>query len=639
MSKIFRKSAYLALTLIFIFTLAGQSFASALKPAPLNPKFVEWYGGQATSGKTRSSGAGKLNYGYAPSPVNWSHLGGLVYNIGSSSSSRRADTLPASYDLRSKMTAVKNQNPFGNCWAHSAMAATESFLIGRGLVSSTDIDLSEWYLTYFAYNPSNSVGAFTNNSEKPYYDYGADDWTAVALLSRGTGSVLESQAPVPASSKDVYAPLRTNRTYKLTNAWYLGNLGVKEVHLNDQRRDMIKRAIKEYGAVSVGIHFNEKDYYNEVTYGYMTNGSPSYTNHAVTIVGWDDSYSKDNFKESCKPNDNGAWIVRNSWGDWWGEGGYFYVSYEEPTLCDGVVYVTEQAPQNERIYEYDPLGLVQFIGYSKYGVESGSGSGETAPVWYANLFTAKGNDTLTSVAFYTSAPEQECEIKVYTGCDGSPISGKLVLTQKTTVAAPGYNTVVLDSHVKLTRHEKFSVVICTSSDKTGFVVPCEYAQDNYSENAVSHEGESWLSYDGVKFEDIADATLDSLPNANVCIKAFATLPGTSISLIPQSLEIDAGSKMTILALVTPQGTVVTWESSDTSVCTVDANGIVTALKAGNAVVTASTADNFAQCFVTVTGSPTPPTPAPTGGSSSGCSAGFAALALLALVPIILKKRS
>lgn len=77
---------------------------------------------------------------------------------------------------------------------------------------------------------------------------------------------------------------------------------------------MIKRAIKEYGAVSVGIHFNEKDYYNEVTYGYMTNGSPSYTNHAVTIVGWDDSYSKDNFKESCKPNDNGAWIVRNSWG-------------------------------------------------------------------------------------------------------------------------------------------------------------------------------------------------------------------------------------------------------------------------------------------------------------------------------------
>lgn len=70
MSKIFRKSAYLALTLIFIFTLAGQSFASALKPAPLNPKFVEWCGGQATSGKTSSSGAGKLNYGYAPSPVN-----------------------------------------------------------------------------------------------------------------------------------------------------------------------------------------------------------------------------------------------------------------------------------------------------------------------------------------------------------------------------------------------------------------------------------------------------------------------------------------------------------------------------------------------------------------------------------------
>ena len=37
-------------------------------------------------------------------------------------------------------------------------------------------------------------------------------------------------------------------------------------------------------------------------------------NHAVTIGGWDDNYSVNNFMTGNRPQNNGAWLVKNSWG-------------------------------------------------------------------------------------------------------------------------------------------------------------------------------------------------------------------------------------------------------------------------------------------------------------------------------------
>ena len=55
-----------------------------------------------------------------------------------------------------------------------------------------------------------------------------------------------------------------------------------------------------------------------------------WANHAVTIVGWDDNYSKDNFL--ITPPGDGAWIVKNSWVSEWGDNGYMYVSYYDGSL-------------------------------------------------------------------------------------------------------------------------------------------------------------------------------------------------------------------------------------------------------------------------------------------------------------------
>lgn len=192
-------------------------------------------------------------------------------------------------------------------------------------------------------------------------------------------------------------PAVSQRDYKLSNALYLGDLEVMEVQLSAERRDMIKRAIMQYGVVSVGIHMGDMSYdnYNPKTGAYYS-GLAYYlddpengvtTDHAVAIVGWDDEYPRENFAEATRPQNNGAWIIRNSWGEDWADGGYFYVSYEEGTLCDGVAYDTVPAKEGETIYQYAPLGCISWYY---------PGADPLDVLYFANVFAHLANVSISS---------------------------------------------------------------------------------------------------------------------------------------------------------------------------------------------------------------------------------------------------
>ena len=109
------------------------------------------------------------------------------------------------------------------------------------------------------------------------------------------------------------------------------------------------------------------------------------------------------------------------------------------------------------------------------------------------------------------------------------------------------------------------------------------------------------------------ATVDGKSaTCSVTVKEAATVPVTSVSLDKTSLELTEGGTGTLIATVEPNNATnrnVTWESSNTSVATVDANGLVTAVSAGTATITVTTGDGgkTATCEVTVTAATVPVT--------------------------------
>jgi Cysteine protease len=194
-----------------------------------------------------------------------------------------------------------------------------------------------------------------------------------------------------------------------------------------------------YGAVYTTLYADDgmcgsttSPAYDAATASYCYSGSAA-PNHAVDIVGWDDSYSRDNF--STRPQGDGAFIVRNSWGTDWGKAGYFYVSYYDARIgyqgapaCDqdaNAVFCDAEPTGNfSGVYQYDPLGWTGSEGYGR----------QTA--WFANDFTARDSDQLAAVSFYAAEPGST--YTVYASTDASPT---MTAAASGSFSAAGYHTV------------------------------------------------------------------------------------------------------------------------------------------------------------------------------------------------------
>lgn len=80
--------------------------------------------------------------------------------------------------------------------------------------------------------------------------------------------------------------------------------------------EQIKEAICAHGPVAVAV--NATPAFAAYTGGVFNENDPGEINHAVLLVGWDD--------------DKGAWLLKNSWGASWGEGGYMWIAYTSNSI-------------------------------------------------------------------------------------------------------------------------------------------------------------------------------------------------------------------------------------------------------------------------------------------------------------------
>ena len=487
--------------------------------APINPAFLKWRKDRnskpvkpvSDGRKSRKllasapqTAEGEL--GLAPSVFDSSYLANLnisrVRGVGAS--------YPSKYDLREQgwLTPIRDQNPYGTCWTFATYSSMESSLLK---FEGQAFDFSE-------NNLANLHGGDWG------YDDGGNADLASAYLLRWDGPVLESSDsyPNPGGSR-VLSPV-----FHVQNVpWVAG----KTTYLDN---DDIKDAIMKYGALWVGYYHDGSCYDSAKSsyyFPYFFADGRRHVNHAVAVVGWDDDYSKYNFVDT--PPGNGAYIVRNNWGSYWGDGGYFYVSYFDETFAWNTLYSfsnVEAVDNYSVIYQYDPLGLVNSIGFG----------GSSA--WGANMFKATTSDPISAVGFYAMTPRTAYKIFIYTGCTtGNPCSGTLKLTQSGMSETAGYLTVPLSQSVGITKDVMFSVVLQLTTSGYNYPLAFEYAVDGYSSGATASRGQSYVSNGGEVWTDFADTP--RYPYANFCCKAYAKAKAAPVKVLA-SIGVEGVASLT-----------------------------------------------------------------------------------------------
>lgn len=385
--------------------------------------------------------------------------------------------IPTYYDLRdySKLTSVKDQLSIGACWAFAALGAIESILM-----PNNNYDFSEDHMSItHGYNLSQ--------------DDGGDFKVGLAYLARWSGPVYEKDDPYGDGKAEngLKAIRHVQEAMIIPPKDYTG----------------IKRAILLYGGVQSSLYINDRNklkydnFYNDKTFAYYNN-SDKKINHDVVIVGWDDNYPKSNFK--ITPKDNGAFIVKNSYGKDFGEDGYFYISYFDKRIGESnIVYSRIDGANNyNNIYQSDWLGWIGRIGYGK----------ETA--YFANVYERKHKEEiLKAVSFYATDKNSRYEIYVVPNYNDKEDFNDKIFVTRGFLDYMGYYTIDLNS-IKV--GESFAVIVKMTTPNSSFPVAAEYYKDvSWLNSVIINDGEGYMSYDGKKWED-TESTLKS----NVCLKAF-----------------------------------------------------------------------------------------------------------------------
>ena len=393
------------------------------------------------------------------------------------------DPLPAVYDARDagKTPTVKSQGSLGTCWAMTSASALEAALLPQErLVFSTD-------------HMSLNNGFHITQNE------GGDYNMIMAYLSGWYGPVLEEEDPY---GDGVSPDGLTARAH------------VQEMQLLEgMDREQIKEMIDQYGPVQTSLYMDRKTtsaalpYYRKEKSAYYYTEEQNCT-HDILILGWDDTFPKEYFV--LQPQEDGAWICQNTWGEDFGENGIFYVSYEDANIARGGIAYTgvDSTGVYNRIYQTDVCGWQGQQGYEK------------EECYFANVFTAQGTETLEAVGFYTTDFHTSYEVYVVEAFEDTDSFAKRRLLTGGWIENSGYYTIPLGQSVELEEGQRFAVVVKIRTENATKPVAVELQKDRYTDTVTLEGKEGYLSLYG----EIWEYTEEKF-GTNVCLKAYTKMRG------------------------------------------------------------------------------------------------------------------
>ena len=238
--------------------------------------------------------------------------------------------LPSAYNWcdQGGCTTVKDQGSCGSCWAFGTVGPLESNI---KTVDGLEKDLSEQYLV------SCNTDGWGCNGGWWAHDY---HWNKTPPGESGAGAVYEADFPYVARD-DSCGPAHTH--HEKIDSWaYIGS------EQSMPSAADIKQAIYDHGPVSAAVCVGSA--FQSYSSGVFNTDeaatcSPWDANHAVVLVGWDDTQGS-----------NGIWYLRNSWGASWGESGYMRIEYGTSNVgysANYIVYSGGGGGSGQDAYEPD----------------------------------------------------------------------------------------------------------------------------------------------------------------------------------------------------------------------------------------------------------------------------------------------
>lgn len=280
-----------------------------------------------------------------------------------------SQALPSSY--KTQTTGIRNQGSHNTCWAFSGIGTLEAALSANG---KGDIDLSEQHLAWWAtayLNGNNGTGWLHES-----FNFGGYSRTSAGYFASWQGPKLESQMPY----------ITTSNSYPSDMNDYENAYNVTEIIYVHNDIDSIKTAIYQYGGVATSYN-NGSCYNSDRSAYYGGDVVTKFSGHAITVIGWDDNYSKDNFDESNKPPADGAWLVKNSWGENRGDNGYLWISYYDLYAFNTDVWGVNLAFKSVRTATgYDKMYQNERYGATYFMSMENSHSKKYSELTFVNVF-------------------------------------------------------------------------------------------------------------------------------------------------------------------------------------------------------------------------------------------------------------
>ena len=495
--------------------------------------------------------------------------------------------ISANYNLKDVIpenVTIKNQMSTNSCWAFATIGMLESHLALRDKNASSPTvtyDFSEKHMNYatarsaFLNGETNTYGFTKNLSD------GGNIYLATQYMANGLGVVNESDVPFVNSEENIDISEIQNKEVKAT---LYDTVEFPSTYTSERAEIMpqIKEHIVNYGGIYAGIHGANvlgDSYNNETGAIYCTNSIFEPMDHTVVIIGWDDNYSVENFNEDQRPTENGAWIIKNSWGDsiseklstikqamfeqqqsycesmgWdtadkipddvildtykasygedkvsiqgedlvveMGDKGYMYISYEDCNVYQNLIGIEKatNTKDYENVYQNDTLGASNNIIFSGQGNLS-----------LANVFKRDTANTeyLDKISIYTF---QGYTCKVFVNPNGSSkakedLQEVQLTSGETDTFEPGYHTIEFAEPIELTGDSFVVVVQIITDDYTKeFALESPIAESMW-QDAVYNEGESFCAsadeFENNTWTDLATMEDEEL-RGNLCIKAYTT---------------------------------------------------------------------------------------------------------------------